>query len=89
MIVQLLAELIYGLMNVLLILDIPDIPPEVANYINSFFDYLSAGVGILANYVPLGYLLTLFGIILAVDVGITLYHFIMWVLKKIPMIGVS
>ena len=89
MIIEALLNLIYGLMSVLMVLNIPDMPAEVQSYINSFFDYLASGVGIVANYVPLDYLLVLFGVILAVDVGIMLYHFIMWIIKKIPMLNVK
>lgn len=89
MIIQLLLTLIYNIFNLLLVIEIPSLPDAVQTYINSLFDYLVAGASILANYTPLGYLLTLFGIIVAIDIGINVYKFIMWILKKIPMIGVS
>lgn len=89
MIIQLLLQLIYTIFDKLLILNIPQLPEQVQTYINSFFDYLVSGASILANYTPLSYLLVLFGVVLAVDIGINVYKFVMWILKKIPMIGVS
>lgn len=89
MIVMALLDVLYRLLDLLLILDIPSLPTEVANYVTQFFDYLAMGAGILSNYAPLGYLLILLGVILAVDSGILIYHFVMWVLKKVPMLGVQ
>lgn len=89
MLIELLLNLIYNLLNTMLVFEIPKLPAEVQGNIDTMFDYLVSGASILANYTPLSYLMTLFGIILAIDVGINIYHFVMWILKKIPMIGVS
>lgn len=90
MIIEMLLDLIFNLFTFLSgPISIPDLPAEALNYISQFFDYLEAGAGIFANYSPFGYVMTLFGVVLAVDVGIKLYHFIMWVLKKIPVLGIE
>lgn len=90
MIIEMLLDMLYGLFSLLTSpINIPSMPPETESYISQFFSYLTAGAGILSNFTPFGYLMILFGIILAVDIGIKLYHFVMWILKKIPMISVS
>lgn len=89
MILEALMNIIYTVLNTLLVFEIPKMPTEVTGYIDQFFDYLVTGAGILANYTPLGYLLVLFGIILAVDVGVMVYKFVMWVIRKIPFLGMS
>lgn len=90
MIIKLLLDALYAVFSVLTLpINIPDLPAEAMNYINQFFDYLVMGAGILANYTPFTYLMILFGVVLAVDVGIMLYHFVMWVIRKIPMAGMS
>lgn len=89
MILESLLNLIYSIFDKLMILNIPDMPAEVQNYIDTMFSYLVAGAGILANYTPLSYLMILFGILLAVDMGIMLYHLVMWILKKIPVLGIE
>lgn len=89
--------LINSIMNILLSvlrlflspINIPQLPDSAIQSINDMFGYIQAGAGILANYTDLGYLLTLFGVIIAIDVGIKIYHFVMWVIRKIPMAGMS
>lgn len=89
MLINGLLELLYGLLDLMLIFEIPKLPTEVTNYVNTLFGYLETGASILANYTPLGYLLILFGILLLVDAAIMVYHFVMWILKKIPMINIK
>lgn len=90
MIIELLLEALYGVFNVLTLpINIPPVPEEAMEYITQFFDYLVMGAGILANYTPFGYLMALFGVIIAVDVGLMLYHFVMWIIRKIPLAGMS
>ena len=90
MIIKLLLDALYGVFKILTIpINIPALPQAAKDYISQFFEYLSAGAGILANYTPFSYLMVLLGVIIAVDVGIMLYHFVMWIIRKIPMAGMS
>lgn len=89
MIIKALLDLIYTIFNVLTLpLDIPDLPPELNNIVSTMVEYIGFGLGILANYTHLDYLLTLFGIVVAIDVGLLLYKLVMFVIKKIPMLNV-
>lgn len=90
MIVQLLLDLVYGLVNLLTLpIDIPNLPSNVSTVFQTITQYISAGLGILSCYTHLPYLLTLLGIVLAVDIGVHLYHFVMFVLRKIPILGIK
>lgn len=89
MIIEMLLTGIYNILDFLLILNIPALPDSVHGYVDTLFDYIVAGAGVLANYTPFEYLLVLFGVLLAVDAGIMIYHFVMWVIRKIPMVSVS
>ena len=89
MIVEALMNVLYNVFSVLFVVSIPQLPEDVFSYVNTVFDYMVAGGGIVANYVPLGYFVVLLGILLAVDAGILIYHFIMWIVRKIPMAGMS
>lgn len=89
MILEAISNTLFWLFDKLLVLEIPDLPLEVHEYVDTAFEYIISGGGILANYTPLGYLMTLFGVLLAVDAGILIYHLIMWVVRKIPAAGVS
>lgn len=89
MIVELLADVLKAMLRLLMVFDLPNLPDEVMTYLNEMFGYIDAAGGLLANYTPLSYLLTLFGCVLAVDVGIGIYHIVMWVLAKIPVFKVD
>lgn len=89
MIIELLLTLLKGLLSILLVFKIPQLPENVTGYIDTLFGYLETGASILSNYTPLSYLLTLFGLILAVDAGILIYKFVMWILRKIPILNIK
>lgn len=89
MIIEMLLDLVYSLLSLLLVFEIPGLPDGVQGYIDTAFEYITAGAGIVANYTPLEYLLTLLGILLLVDGALVLYHFVMWIIKKIPMLGIE
>lgn len=80
---------VQGLINGSMMFNIPLLPDEVLSYIDEFFDYLVVGAGILANYTPFTYLMTLLGIVISVDGAIAIYHFVMWVLRKIPALAID
>lgn len=89
MILESIMSVLKNVLGLLLVFKIPPMPEQALNYVNSFFDYMASGAGILANYTPLGYLLVLLGVLLAVDAGIMVYHFVMWIIRKIPMVSMS
>lgn len=90
MIVNALIDMLYGLIDWLTSgLNIPALPPEVMDVAASVTQYLVMGLKFIANYTHLDYLLTLFGIVAAVDAGLLIYKFVMWVLRKIPMLGIE
>lgn len=90
MIIELILDALFAVFNILTTpINIPSFPDSATEVIDSAMEYITAGGGILANYVNLTYLFTLFSIILAIDVGVALYHFVMWVIRKIPMANMS
>lgn len=54
-----------------------------------FFDYIKLGLSLLANYVDLNYLLTLLSLYITLVLVMETYKFFMWVLKKIPLLGIK
>lgn len=90
MIIEKLLDLLSVLLEKILgVFDIPELPPEVDQVVSTFVEYLTTGIAILQNYTHMDYLLTLFGIVVAFEVCVAAYHGIMWVLRKIPMFGIS
>ena len=90
MIIELLLDVVYVLVSLLTApIDIPSMPDEVQAVISGTLEYFEMGLGIAANYFDLGYLMILFGLVLAVDAGMLLYKLVMWFLRKIPMLGIK
>ena len=90
MIVKALIGMLSGLIEWITAgLNIPGLPPEVAQVVAQITQYLVTGLQIVANFTHLDYLLVLFGVVVAVDAGMLVYKFIMWVIRKIPMLGIE
>lgn len=90
MIINALLDMLYGLLDWITSgLNIPDMPDEVSTILQSVVQYIQMGIRFIGNFTHLDYLLILFGIVLAVDAGILVYKLIMWILRKIPMFGMS
>lgn len=89
MIIKLLLELVYQIFNVLTLpINIPELPSEINDIIQTIIEYVGTGLAILQNYTHLSYLLILFGIVVAIDVGLWLYKLIMFFIRKIPMLNI-
>lgn len=90
MIIEGLLNILYNVFSVLTsAINIPAMPSTVSASINNLTQYISVGMQILATYFDLSYLITLFKIVIAIEIGLKIYYFVMWVIKKIPMLGVS
>lgn len=90
MIINAIMGLLFVVVSILTTpINIPNIPDNVVTVVDGYIYYLSQGFSILSCYLDLGYLFTLFSLILLVDVGLLLYKFVMWILRKIPMLGIS
>lgn len=90
MIIELLLDGIYTVFSLLMSpINIPDLPDTVIENIQYYLEYLAVGKAILSAYTPIDYMLLLVGIAFAIEIGIMAYHLVMWVLKKIPMLGIE
>lgn len=90
MIIKALLDLIYSVFSLLTApISIPGMPDEVKEFVATALDYIGTGIALLGNFTDIQYLLILFGITIAVDVGILLYKLVMWVIRKIPMLGIE
>lgn len=90
MLIEALLNLIYTVLDFLFApIHLPSLPEGVASFLASAMEYLQVGLSILAAYTDLNYLLALFGIIIAVDAAVLVYKLVMWILRKIPMLGIQ
>lgn len=89
MIIELLLGLIFNLFDALLIFEIPDLPAAVVDAFTQALSYMEAGAGIVAAYTDFSLIVTLFSISLTIEAAVLIYHFVMWVLRKIPVAGIN
>lgn len=90
MIIQALLDMIYAVFSVLTLpIEIPAMPEGVKETVGTMLEYIGTGIAYVGNFVNMPYLLVLFGIIVSVDAGLLVYRLVMWVIRKIPMLGVS
>lgn len=71
------------------VLNFPAVPAELQSIIDTLFGYMADGMGILNFFCPLSMIrpaLVVLGAVWAVEHG---YHVIMWVLRKLPFVGVT
>lgn len=66
----------------------PSLPDEVHSHIAEFLEYVQAGASVLAIYTDLGYLLILLGLALQIELSLYAYRLVMWILRKIPGLGI-
>lgn len=81
---DIVIKVIFSILGIL-----PDMPEEVTSVIDDFFDIIFAGVNIFNFFVPLNFVAILIPIVIAILNFDKIYKLIMWVLRKIPFIGVE
>lgn len=65
------------------------LPSSLTEYLGLGLRYVASGMAFVAAYVDVSYLLSLLAVVLAVDAGLYLYKLGMWIIKKIPFLGVK
>lgn len=92
MIVKGLFDLVYNLLDLVLtpFEIIPDVPNQVSYVVSQFLDFIFAPVRILAFFLPGG---TFISVVIPVFlVIINMEHIwtgILWILKKLPFVGIE
>lgn len=69
--------------------NMPPIPSDLFNTVQTLVQYTSQGAKLLMSFVYGDVVVALLGILLAFIAIYEGYKFVMWVVKKIPMFGVS
>lgn len=92
MIVDALGTLIYNLLNLLLVFELPALPDSVVQVFNNALGYIVQGINVIKCFTGstcLALLGVLLQLILFAHGMYMLYSFIAFVLRKIPMIGID
>ena len=92
MIIKALGDLIYNLLNILLVFQLPALPDTVTQVFSNALNYIVQGVNIIKCFTGstcLGVLAVLLQLILFAHGMYMLYSFVAFVLRKIPMLGLD
>lgn len=68
---------------------LPSFPSSVVSMMNTFILYLQSGIGFIYNFVHPAAVKAMLGFTVAIIAVYEGYKIVMWVMKKIPMFGVS
>lgn len=81
--------LIGVVVTAILAISFPAVSTEIISYIDFMFQYVQQAMGIVWLFVPQGLTVTLMSLVVAIEVIVLGYHFVMWVLRKIPTAGIN
>lgn len=90
MILELLCNLVLGLLEFIFgWVSFPALPASIDSAINTVLYYIEMGMGVVWLIVPRGLVLAGLPIILVVENFDRLYSITMWIIKKIPFLGMK
>lgn len=90
MIIKGLFSLIISLLNIVFgWVNFPAMPSAVDEAFSTLLSYMSAGIGFVWLIVPRDLVLVVVPVVLVLSNFDKLYSVVMWVLKKIPFLGIE
>ena len=91
MIIETLLNLILGLFTKLLsFVNIPKIPDDTINSVsNTLNSIIEKGAPLIDLVIPYDVAKGLLTIVIAIEIAIPVYHFVLWLIQKIPMLGIK
>lgn len=88
--IKLLKKLVSLILSPLIaLIDFPVVPDGLAAYIDKFIGYLKSAMGFVYYFLPMELVKSLISFVIAVELFMFGYHIIMWILRKIPMLGIE
>ncbi len=89
MIIESLLTILFNVLDTLLAFNIGSLPSGVSNVLSTVTSYMASGWALLNNWTHATYLASLFAVVLVVDGVILAFDLVMFIVKKIPFLGVS
>lgn len=90
MIVEAVLDLISGLIKTLFgWIDLPDLPSAIETIIDQTFTYIESGFGIVAIFVDFNVVKILLPLVVIIVNFDRAYHLVLFVLRKIPFLGIK
>ena len=88
MIIKLLADLVYNLLNLLLSgISFPQVPEEISLVVDQFLEIVQSSMGFVWLIFPRDLCLVLIPVLVAMHMAHYVVKLIMWILRKIPFLG--
>lgn len=92
MIITAALNVIYTVLSVLLVFQLPELPVSVLSVANTAVDYVVAGVNVIHLFIgntAMGVLALCFKLVILFNAAYFLYSVVMWVLRKVPFLGLK
>lgn len=92
MIIAGLLSLIFAVLSVLLVFNLPALPDTITQLLNQVIEYVIMGISILEAFIgdtAMGILALLLQLVIYMNAAYFLYSFVFWVIRKIPMLNVK
>ena len=92
MLIKGLLNLIYGLLSLLLIFNLPALPETVTTILTQVSGYINTGVDIIRIFIgnsAMSVLALLLQLVIYLNLAYFLYSFVFWVVRKIPILNVK
>lgn len=91
MIISGLLALVYNLLSLLLVFDLPDLPDTVTTIGSQVTSYMVTGISVIRSFVGdtcMGVIALLFNLVILLNAAYLLYSLVFWVIRKIPVLNV-
>lgn len=89
MIIELLMNLVKSIISLVLSpFNIPGIPDDISSSVETFFGYFDTCASFIALVFPIN-LVPFFAIFIAIYSWDNIYPMVMWILRKIPFLGIE
>lgn len=69
--------------------DFPVVPAELTKLVDKLFEYMQVGSGVLNFFVPFNVIRPAIDVFLAVWAVEHAYQLVLWVLRKVPILGIK
>lgn len=69
--------------------DFPVVPAELVTLVNKLLKYMQVGTGVLNFFVPFDIIRPAIDVFLAVWAVEHAYNLVLWVLRKVPLLGIK
>ena len=81
--------LIVVVIGYITVIAFPELAGQIASIVEAIIYYLSGAMDIVWLFVPKTITIVLMSLAISVEIVVMGYHFVMWILKKIPVAGIK